>query len=126
MTERDIAAEAKLIGEMLGAEPGDVMLLKVDPVDPDNQYWRLLTRGRLATAEWSFGHDWLFALLPAAQRYDALRTLCAELYQVIGVLAEAAGAFDTDAVTRALDNAAAGAEGRELPHATLLPFGVER
>lgn len=54
----------------------------------------------------------------------ALRALCDEVYQVVGVLAAAAGVFDTDAVERVLDNLAAAGDGKPLPHATLIPFQV--
>ena len=44
---------------------------------------------------------------------DRLETLCAELYQVLGTLG---------APSRVLDQVLAAAEGRPLPHRTLLPF----
>ena len=61
-------------------------------------------------------------LYASATRLDDLNALCAELYQVIGVLADKAHAFETTAVEKALDNALAGANGAPIPHQDLLPF----
>ena len=54
----------------------------------------------------------------------ALRTLCDEVYQVIGSLAHAAGVFDRPEVERVLNNLIAASVGNPLPHKTLLPFDV--
>jgi hypothetical protein len=54
---------------------------------------------------------------------DRLRRDCADLYQVIGVLAESHGdLFDHPEVIKALDNASAAANGDPRPHDDLLPF----
>lgn len=51
-----------------------------------------------------------------------LQTICAESYQVVGALADAAGVFETsDAVSKALDNLSAA----KLVHEDVLPFAVE-
>lgn len=42
-----------------------------------------------------------------------LRNLCAEMYQIAGVL---------EAPAKVLDQLSAGAQGKKLPHSTLLPF----
>jgi hypothetical protein len=55
-----------------------------------------------------------------------LRELCAQVYQVVGALADAAGVFETKQVERVLDNLDAAAAGKPLPHGNLLPFIVER
>jgi hypothetical protein len=44
-----------------------------------------------------------------------LRTVCSELYQVLGTLG---------APAHVLDQALAAAEGRDLPAVSLLPFGL--
>ena len=54
----------------------------------------------------------------------ALRTLCDEVYQIVGVLAHEAGVFATADVERVLDNLVAAGSGQPLPHETLLPFQV--
>ena len=54
----------------------------------------------------------------------ALRPLCAEVYQVVGCLATAAGVFAAPEVERVMDNLAAASAGKPLPHDTLLPFQV--
>lgn len=48
-----------------------------------------------------------------AEQRDQLRSLCAEVYQVAGVLG---------ASVKVLDNLSAAAVGKELPHGTLLPY----
>jgi predicted negative regulator of RcsB-dependent stress response len=55
---------------------------------------------------------------------ERLQRDCAEAYQVVGALAMAAGAFETDAVRKALDNLSAAANGDPRPHEDLLPFAV--
>lgn len=50
---------------------------------------------------------------PRRGRINRLEGLCAELYQVLGTLG---------APERVLDQVLAAAEGRLLPHRTLLPF----
>lgn len=47
------------------------------------------------------------------------RTVCGEVYQVVGVLAER---WPDCSLARVLDNLSAAAEARPVPHATLLPF----
>lgn len=47
------------------------------------------------------------------------RTVCGEVYQVVGVLAER---FPDCSLAHVLDNLSAATEGRPVPHATLLPF----
>ena len=54
----------------------------------------------------------------------ALRALCAEVYQVVGCLATAAGVFAAPEVERVMDNLAAASAGKPLPHETLLPLQV--
>ena len=61
-----------------------------------------------------------------ASEVIALRTLCDEVYQVVGVLAHDAGVFETADVERVLDNLVAAGFGRPLPHETLLPFDVSQ
>lgn len=51
---------------------------------------------------------------------ERLRRDCAELYQVIGVMADYCP--DDPAVVKALDNASAAAAGLSRPHDDLLPF----
>ncbi len=53
---------------------------------------------------------------------DRLREDCAQFYQVIGCLADAAGLWDSDQVNKALDNANAAAGSEPRPHSDLLPF----
>jgi len=51
---------------------------------------------------------------------ENLRSLCSEVYQIVGALALV---IDRHAdVTKTLDNLAAAARGVPLPHETLLPF----
>ena len=58
---------------------------------------------------------------------DRLRTDCAEAYQVVGTLAEAAGVFDSAEVQRVLDNLdAAATPNAPKPHASVLPFIVPK
>lgn len=55
-------------------------------------------------------------------RIAELQTICAESYQVVGALADAAGVFEeSDAVSKALDNLSAA----KLVHQDVLPFAVE-
>jgi hypothetical protein len=58
-------------------------------------------------------HDAGAALEVARAEIDRLRDLCAQVYQVAGAL----GADD-----RVLDNLWAAADGKPLPHASLLPY----
>jgi hypothetical protein len=51
-------------------------------------------------------------------RIRELEEVCAESYQVVGMLADMAGVFETEAVSAALDNLA---EAR-LVHTDVLPF----
>lgn len=60
-----------------------------------------------------------------ATEISRLRRDCAEAYQVVGVLAEHYGAFDTDDVTRALDNLSDAGNGRPRRHDDLLPWPRE-
>ncbi|EJG5414316.1 hypothetical protein NAD41_000917 [Salmonella enterica] len=53
-------------------------------------------------------------------RIDELETIIAEAYQVVGVLADKAGVFETDAVEKILDNLSAAA----IVHDDVLPFAV--
>ena len=56
------------------------------------------------------------------KRIAELETVCAESYQVVGALADAAGVFETsDEVSKALDNLSAA----KLVHEDVLPFAVE-
>lgn len=59
---------------------------------------------------------------PAAQPQDAriseLETICAQLYQVLGILADEAGRFDDPHLIKAMDNAAA----QKLVHDDVIPF----
>ena len=55
---------------------------------------------------------------------ENLRTLCAEVYQIVGTLA-----FNLDQhadVSKVLDNLAAAARGVPSPHETLLPFKLKQ
>ncbi len=58
----------------------------------------------------------------AMAEVERLRTLCAEVYQVVAVLA--GDHFDTPRVERVLDNLAAATGGEALPHENLTPFVV--
>ena len=64
------------------------------------------------------------AVYEAADEIDRLRRDCAEAYQVIGALADAAGLFDSDSknVCMVLDNLMAAAQGEPRPHNDPLPF----
>lgn len=56
------------------------------------------------------------------KRIAELEAVCAESYQVVGLLADAAGVFETsDAVSKALDNLSAA----KLVHEDVLPFVAE-
>lgn len=56
------------------------------------------------------------------KRIAELEAVCAESYQVVGLLADAAGVFETsDAVSKALDNLSAA----KLVHGDVLPFVAE-
>jgi hypothetical protein len=55
---------------------------------------------------------------PGVNRIAELEQVCAELYQVIGSLADHAGCFDHPDVQRALDNASKA----RLVHRDLLPW----
>ena len=55
------------------------------------------------------------------EEIDRLRTMIAEAYQVIGVLADYTGTLDHPDVIRALDNFATAGEG-PIPHPDLLPW----
>jgi hypothetical protein len=61
----------------------------------------------------------------AAKEIERLRLDCAELYQVIGTMAEFCPDPESTAIIRALDNASSAANGR--PHRyDLLPFVLSR
>nr|WP_230847442.1 hypothetical protein [Pluralibacter gergoviae] len=51
---------------------------------------------------------------------DGLLTVCAEAYQVVGVMAEALGVFDDAAVQKVMDNLAQ----QKLVHCDVLPFSL--
>lgn len=51
---------------------------------------------------------------------DGLHTVCAEAYQVVGVMAEALGVFDDAAVQKVMDNLAQ----QKLVHCDVLPFSL--
>jgi hypothetical protein len=55
---------------------------------------------------------------------ERLRGECAEAYQIVGALADVAGAFETDAVVRILDNLMAAAVGTPRKHEDVLPFVI--
>ena len=61
---------------------------------------------------------------PMASEILALRALCTEVYQVVGMLSHQAGVFDQPEVESALNNLIAASVGNPLPHKTLLPFDV--
>lgn len=75
-------------------------------------------------------HIWLAEMTAhdAEQRAEisALRTLCLEVYQVVGSLAGDAGMFGHTATTRVLDNLSMAGVGKPLPHKDLLPFPSSR
>jgi dihydroorotase len=56
------------------------------------------------------------------RRIDNLRNVCADVYQVVGALSHYANVFCTKDIERALDNLAAAADGRRIPHKDLLPW----
>ena len=51
-----------------------------------------------------------------------LQRVCAELYQVLGALADFGGCWCHPDVARAMDNASAAANGEGIRHKNLLPF----
>ncbi|VAE94193.1 hypothetical protein [Enterobacter hormaechei] len=51
---------------------------------------------------------------------DDLPTVCAEAYQVVGVMAEALGVFDDAAIQKVMDNLAQ----QKLVHCDVLPFSL--
>ena len=57
-------------------------------------------------------------IIALLDRIDELQTVCAETYQVVGMLAREAGRFSTNQVERALDNLSQFA----LVHKDVLPF----
>lgn len=59
--------------------------------------------------------------LRAQERIAELEALCAEAYQVIGVLADEAGVFNTLPVIKILDNLSAS----QMIHKDVLPFTLE-
>ena len=66
---------------------------------------------------------------PAPDEVDRLREDCAQIYQVIGVMAHALGYWDDrmcdadkDRITKAMDNLSAASNGDARPHEDLLPF----
>lgn len=66
--------------------------------------------------------DLLMNIGSLQQRIAELETVCAESYQVVGALADAAGVFEaSDEVSKALDNLSAA----KLVHKDVLPFAVE-
>lgn len=60
----------------------------------------------------------------AEEEVARLRALCAEVYQVVGVLAHFDEVFLDPGVMKVLDNLQAGADGNPIPHADLLPFAI--
>ena len=52
------------------------------------------------------------------RRVDELEQVCAETYQVVGVLADEAGRFDDDDVIKVLDNLSE----QRLVHEDVIPF----
>ena len=66
--------------------------------------------------------DLLLNIGSLQQRIAELETVCAESYQVVGALGDAAGVFETsEAVSKALDNLS----DAKLTHDDVLPFVVE-
>lgn len=59
--------------------------------------------------------------LSAQERIAELEVLCAEAYQVIGILADEAGVFNTLPVIKILDNLSAS----QMIHKDVLPFTLE-
>ena len=57
---------------------------------------------------------------------ERLRRDCAELYQVIGTMAESCIDPDAGPIIKALDNASAAENGDPRPHDDLLPFIIEQ
>jgi hypothetical protein len=54
----------------------------------------------------------------ALARIDELERICAEVYQVVGILSDEAGRFDDDASIKAMDNLSQ----QRLVHEDVLPF----
>lgn len=74
--------------------------------------------------------DGEFGPLPASldnahREIERLREDCAAAYQCSGVLARAAGVFETGSVERLLDNLWAASNGATRPHDDLLPYPHE-
>lgn len=59
--------------------------------------------------------------LSSQERIAELEAICAEAYQVIGVLADEAGVFNTLPVIKILDNLSAS----QMIHKDVLPFTLE-
>lgn len=53
-----------------------------------------------------------------AEENEILKRICAEAYQVVGVLADEAGRFNDDDVTKVMDNLSE----QRLVHEDVLPF----
>lgn len=68
--------------------------------------------------DWSTGRE----LERKDTEIDRLRRDCAELYQVIGTMAEHCPDPDSPAIVKALDNASDAANGDPRRHNDLLPF----
>lgn len=62
-----------------------------------------------------------------ARELMTLRSLCDEVYEVVGCLTASCldDFFDMTEVSNVLDNLAAAGNGRALPHKELLPFHVK-
>ena len=56
------------------------------------------------------------ALTESKAEVARLQDVCSEAYQVVGALAHYGGWFDTDDVTKALDNLSAASDGEPIPH----------
>jgi hypothetical protein len=65
-------------------------------------------------------------LTRADAEIERLRRDCAELYQVIGTMAESYSDPEAAQIIKALDNASAAANGDLRPHDDLLPFILEQ
>ena len=57
----------------------------------------------------------------AGKRIEELERICAEAYQVVGILADECGRFDDDHVIKIMDNLSQ----QELIHDDVLPFSCK-
>lgn len=82
-------------------------------------------RGRHVGEKYAGMWGWKERAEKAEAEVERLRRVCAEAYQVIGVLA-VEDLFDHPGVVKMIDNLSFAADGRPIPHDDVLPFTIER